>query len=109
MQLPCQQCRRRDLEAEIVRGEIRAIAVADIDPVNLDIERDGSMQSRDRDGEIRSADRLLNGAREPGFAGLHLQQAKTAEEDDNQQTERDSEPAKDSYDNAHQKACPRLI
>jgi hypothetical protein len=57
-----------------VRGEIRAVAVADIDPVNLDIERDASMQSRDRDDKIRSADRLLNGSCKPGFAGLRLQQ-----------------------------------
>jgi hypothetical protein len=67
------------------------------------------MQSRDRDGQIRIADRPLNGFRDPGFAGLRLQQAKTPEEDSNYKTQRDAEPAKYSRRYLRQKACPRLI
>jgi hypothetical protein len=49
------------------------------------------------------------GPGEPGLTGLRLQQTKTAKEDNNQQTERDAEPAKYSYCDLHQKAWPRLM
>jgi hypothetical protein len=42
------------------------------------------MQSRYRDGEIRSAYRALDGSPEPILSGLRLQQAKGPEKDDDQ-------------------------
>src|SRR5262249_31474701 len=55
MQPTDEQSGSRDVAAEIVNGEIGAVAVADIDPVDFHPERYDSAQSRYRDGEIRIA------------------------------------------------------
>src|SRR5215469_3006656 len=104
MQPLCQQVECGDVESEIVNGEVGAVTITDFDPVNFESEWNGPMQSCDRDGEIRRADRPLDGSGEPGLAGLRLQQAKTPEKDNNQKTERDAEPAQYCCRDLHQKA-----
>ena len=109
MEPPCQQFGRRYVKAEIAQREIGTVTVADVDPVDFKIEWDRPVQSRDRNGKVRSAYRALEGPREPSLPGLRLEQTKRHEDHNNQQTQRGAEPAKYSCRSLHQKACPRLI
>ncbi len=48
-----EQSARRDVEADIVQGQIDPIAVADRDPFDMHVERHCPADPIDRDGEVR--------------------------------------------------------
>src|SRR6266481_5568657 len=96
MQPSGQQRGRRDVEPEIADGEIGAVAVGDVDPLDLQTERHEPVEPLHRHSEPRAGHALDDGPLQPRLPRLGLQQAKSREEDHDQHAERDTEPAKQS-------------
>ena len=101
MRAPGQQRRWRKIDADIVQGNICAVAVADLDPFDGHVERHDTAEPLDRHVEIRTAYRLSNGPRQPGLSDMRLQQPESRDEAGDRQTERGAEPKKHSSRAAH--------
>src|ERR1700730_1358741 len=103
-----QQSGPRDIEGGIVKGEICAVAVADLDAIYRHAEWHESAKSTDRQGKIGTARCPCNLSFQPLLAELCLKQAENGDEEKEHGSERDAEPAKNLSRILHQKACPRL-
>src|SRR6266852_7547717 len=104
-----QQPGPRGIEGGIVKSEICAVAVADLDAIYRHAEWHESAKSTDRHRKIRTARCPRDLSFQPPLAELRLKQAENGDEENEHGSERDAEPAKDLSRILHQKACPRLM
>src|SRR5262249_38653743 len=98
-----------DVKLKTVQAKIGAVAVGNVDPVNLQTQRHEPIEPLYGYSEIRTAHALGDVPLQPRLPRSSLQQAKRREENHDEQTERNAQPAKQSCHDAYQKACPRLM
>src|SRR5262249_9646067 len=74
VQPPGQQLGRRDIEGEIPQGKIGAVAIGDLDPVNLQMEWHEPAKPFNGDSKIGTAKEFRYGSCQPNLPGSGLQQ-----------------------------------
>src|SRR6266436_8008471 len=109
MRSPLQQSGYRDIQTGVVKDEICAVAVADLDAIYRHAERHESVKSTDRHSKIGTARCPRDLSFQPPLAELRLKQAENGDKENEHGSERDAEPTKDPSRILHQKACPRLM